>query len=377
MNLLFFDPIAWDYTIETVYQRPLGGSQSALCYLAETLARRGHQVTLLSHTTRPGMCRGVQCMAASAATSQAIRSLSLDACVVLNGVLDPGRLREFVGDRPLVVLWTQHAADQPASQALTNPAVCRGYDGFVFVSDWQRSQYLAQLPIRPEATAVRRNAIAPAFLGMFPPHTAIRAGKARPPVLAYTSTPFRGLRVLIDVFPAIRRAVPGTRLKVFSSMQVYQVAAEIDSQQFGMLYRDCRETEGAEHCGSIPQSQLVDELRQVAALAYPNTFAETSCIAVMEAMAAGCRVITSHLGALPETTAGFGELLPLDGGIGPYVERFQGATIAYLEKYLDATAAEVEDRLREQVDFVNAHYTWTRRAEEWETLLAERIGRRR
>ena len=37
MNLTFLDTIAWDYDVATPMTRPLGGSQSVLCYLAVEL----------------------------------------------------------------------------------------------------------------------------------------------------------------------------------------------------------------------------------------------------------------------------------------------------------------------------------------------------
>lgn len=74
--------------------------------------------------------------------------------------------------------------------------------------------------------------------------------------------------------------------------------------QFQALYDQCRSTPGIEHVGTLPQPDLAEALRAASILAYPCTFPETGCIAALEAMAAGCAVVASDLGALAETTAG-------------------------------------------------------------------------
>jgi len=98
--------------------------------------------------------------------------------------------------------------------------------------------------------------------------------------------------------------------KVFSSLKVYQVTTDRD--EWEPLYRRCAETAGVEYVGLLTQPELPRELRSsINILAYPNTFAETSCISVMEALASGCFVLTSNWGYLPETTAGFARLISL------------------------------------------------------------------
>ena len=92
---------------------------------------------------------------------------------------------------------------------------------------------------------------------------------------------------------------------------------------------------------------------------------ETYCIAAREAMAAGCVVVTSALGALPETTAGYARLVAPGADRGAYLERFVAETLAVLK-----SLAQQEDSLRRQVMHVVGESTWDRWAERWAAWLA-------
>jgi glycosyltransferase involved in cell wall biosynthesis len=372
MRLAFFDGIPWDYRADSAYCTALGGSQSAVCFLTEELASLGHEVFLLTHTSAPGLCQGVHCL--SLDQSQEVEWLqSLNAIIVLNAAGEGRLLRNTLANvsavRAKLILWMQNGAEQPATRSLADPSEQSAWDKIVVISDWQREEFRTHFAVGFEQMAVLRNAIGAPFRGLFPPETNIASAKTRPFALAYTSTPFRGLDVLLEVFPRIRDAVPETTLKVFSSMNVYQVPKAEDEAQYGDLYRRCRALDGVEYIGSVPQPVLAEALKRVSVLAYPNIFPETGCIAAMEAMAAGCWIVTSALGALPETTAGFAKLLPIRAEkLEKYKKDFADTTIALLRD-LDSKDAASENHLRRQVTYMNNHVTWAVRAKEWTEWL--------
>lgn len=271
MKIGFFDTIAWDYDTETPYRQPLGGSQSALCYLAVALAAMGHEVYLCNYTSKPGVYRGVNCCSLTNLSRELLTTL--DAAIVLNHPETGTQLKPLLGEKTKLILWMQHACDQSAAQPLQCLAIQLMYDSIIFVSEWQKQLYLQQFNLKNMQIGVMKNAIAPAFERFFDEGENILTQKLQPPVLTYTSTPFRGLDLLLDIFPKIRRGFPGVRLKVFSSLKVYQVAENRD--EWEPLYQRCAETAGVEYIGSLTQPELGRELRSINILAYPNTFAET------------------------------------------------------------------------------------------------------
>jgi glycosyltransferase involved in cell wall biosynthesis len=363
MRIAFADFLDSDFNVQSVDSIPMGGAQSAACHLARALAWLGHEVLFINQRSNPVKYDGVTCVSWKHINPAQLAAYGVEAVICIGEARFGLTLRETFGPGTRVILWNHHAANQASVQALHDPGNREAFDGQAFVSQWQRDDFARVFGIGMEKSAISRNAVAPAFLNQFPARSPILPEKAWPPILAYTSTPFRGLDILLEAFGPIRAAVPGTRLQVFSSMKVYQVSSEQDEAQYGRLYDQCRKTEGVEYFGSVSQPELARALRPAMMLAYPNTFAETSCIAVMEAMASGCRVVTSAFGALPETTAGFARLIPVDKP-SEYLGQFvQQVVEGLLECRLGG--AELERSLRAQMDYINSKATWKLRAGEW------------
>jgi glycosyltransferase involved in cell wall biosynthesis len=363
MRIAFLDPAFLDYTVETPYERPLGGSQSAICYLAVELVRLGHSVAVVNGTATPGVHNGV--LLANRNEGFCSKFLNqFDTVVVVNA---PGGLwlRNQSVEAPLV-LWLTHAHDQPALRPLQNEGERKVWSGFAFISKWQRDTISTKYGIQREKSQVLRNAVSPVFVDLALGQPWFVRNDA--PVLIYTSTPFRGLSVLLKAFPIIRGALPGTRLRVFSGMSLYQVRPQDD--KYSELYRPCEATEGVEYVGPIGQSLLAQEITGAAALAYPSTFAETSCIAALEAMAAGATVLTTSLGALPETTHGFAALIESQADPARLATSFADMAVTTLREMRD-NPEQASLRRDSQVAFVRENYAWSARAEEWSSWLRQ------
>lgn len=365
MNWIFFDFIPWDYDISTPQTRPLGGSQSALCYLAQALSRRDQRVITITGTKIPKKIGNIDCLSLQNVPAEVFQPAET-IVIVLNGPAEvASSLRTILpAGRPLV-LWTQHAHDQPAMAALRDPACVHQWDRIVCISEWQKEMFIRQLGVPAERIDVLRNAVGPAFLRLFASREELATAKRGPPRLAYTSTPFRGLDVLLDCIQPLRCQHPDLVVDIFSSMQVYNQDSARDP--FRPLYVRCQTTPGVVFAGSLPQPELAQRLRTTQVLAYPNTFPETSCIAVMEALAAGLAVVTSDLGALPETGAGWATLVPppsLLRSRQQYAADFVAA-VHHMLTQAAANEAAFFDRQWQQVQQINATCTWPIRADQW------------
>ncbi len=363
---------ASDFNVATVFQAPLGGSESAVSYLAIELAKLGHNITLFSLNKNPVNVFGVRCLSFSMENNdfklpKEIMENDFQVFIIKNGIPHFGNLLKAALPYPCkVIFWTGHASNQPAIQDLVKQEVVAGIDGIVCVSSWHRVEMIKNFNLPANKVHICRNAIAPFFENLFLNEAEFVDIKSKFPMLAYTSTPFRGLALLLQMFPSIRAKIPSVTLNLYSSMKVYGIINEND--QYQALYQLAKTTEGINYFGSLPQAKLAACLRTNTIFSYPNTFPETSCIAIMEALAAGLYIITTDLGALAETTLGFGKLIAPENIATRGSDSYQNVLQQICAQQI-SDPAEFLKKQYSQVLIMNKLHTWSNRAKEWISLL--------
>ena len=254
------------------------------------------------------------------------------------------------------IYWNQLSYDQDAVQFLKDPKLVEQIDHFVFVSHWQSEMFRKIFNIPGYKTHVLKNA----SLGVIP-----REGGERDKVrLCYTSTPWRGLDILLDAWELIKPN--NCELHIFSSCKIYGQEFGKNDVNYEHLYKRCTTLPGVVYRGSIPNSELREELPTFDILTYPNTFEETSCIAVIEALSSSLRVITSNLGALPETTEGWARMYPYLMDPSLHAQTFANILLEEIEL---VRSGKLDEHLTQQTQTYNTRWTWDYRIQEWLKFL--------
>jgi len=367
MRILFFNPSTMAFHVATPEHEPLGGMASCICYLARALAGRGHDVTLVSTLPQgtPPALMGVKHVPIQPVLPDAagfFRGGDYDAVIAVN-YPDIASYVKSGSPKTFNVAWLHIYPDQPALAPLKTT---QGWlDAVVCVSAALREAFHLSIP-----TVAIGNAISPFFENMFVSAEELLAAKKNRAV--YASMPFRGLDLLVEVMGQIKGKV---ELDIYSSMRAYQA----QEKSFAALYEVAKRNPRIRYHGGVGQRALAEGFRRAAFLAYPCTYIESYCIVAQEAMAAGLKVISNDLGALPETTMGFADLLPVEGGRIARADHVAGIA-ALLEKneaeFQRDPHAWAQTRFA-QMQAVNRESTWARRAAQWEAFLAPAVARLR
>lgn len=256
-----------------------------------------------------------------------------------------------------LVYWNQLSYDQQAVQFLSNPEDVAKIDRFVFVSHWQAEMFRKLYGIPGIKTTVIKNAC----IGV----RERAAGKRTKVKLCYTSTPWRGLDVLLAAWEILKPE--DAELHVFSSTKIYGRDFAVNNENYYQdLYDKCEALPGVVYRGTVSNEELRKELSTFDILAYPNTFEETSCIAVIEALSAGLRVVTTSLGALPETTEGWARMYSYIHDKGRHAKRFSEILSEEIEKI---KTGELDQHLELQKQVYAPRWSWDQRINEWTNFL--------
>jgi len=360
--IISFSPVVMDVTMPE--REPLGGTESSAAYLARQLAANGHEVSFAARLPpgTPERVRSVRHVQLHlAANKEFMDAIDFDAVIALSAPQAAEQLKQ-IAPSAFHVCWLHLLPHEKAMLPL--PSMASHIDCAVFVSKTQ-----AGLFHYGARSTVIGNGIAPSFENLFATAEELRRAKRNRAV--YTSMPYRGLHLLVEV---IHRMHGTTQFDIYSAMQTYRESEE----GFTKLYERLRAAPRTHYHGALPQSALPGQLKTAAFHSYPCSFVETYCIAALEAIAAGLKVVALDLGALKESTMGFADLMPVTARmedaeiVARYTARLEDNVAAFLANSADWAAERFE-----QSQTVNRLCSWRARAQEWEQLLLPAIAARR
>jgi glycosyltransferase involved in cell wall biosynthesis len=364
-------------------QTGIGGSETAAVMMAKKFVEQGHRVRVLNDCKHfRGMYDGVEYIHFDEARKKPGR-FDCDIFVASRQI--------WALDLPIEarakLLWAHDIHVGPYDAAFER-RILRA-DRILCLSKWHKQNLQKTYPSIPEETFfLTRNGIDKSRFANEPKKIGNR--------LIYSSSANRGLDVLLELFPRIREKVTDVELHVYYGFDVWEAMirqsenpaglapaglapaglapAGLAPARFGViesLRRKMLETPGVVYHGRVPQRKVAEAFLASKVWAYPTAFTETSCITAIEAQAAGCVPITTHVGALSETVK--------EGilDVGPNSsERYQEAFVKNVIELLRDENVRAPLAIKCRNAILRTHHDWSDIAREWNELFTALLAKK-
>lgn len=289
----------------------------------------------------------------------------------LASIIDPNLLENFqiICSRPrelmedkIRIFWAHDLAQDPESVKFRESSFRDQFHKFVFISNWQMQQYQMVHGMHYDTkSVVLESGIEPVNLDAIEKDDDIIR-------LVYTSTPQRGLDILVPVFEKLAEKHKNIHLDVFSSFKLY--GWEEADKQFEPLYDKIRNHPQMTYYGFVPNDTLKAHLNKSHIFAYPCTWVETSCRAMLEAMSAKLVCVHPNYGALPDTSGSLNVMYQGSSNKDEHANIFMS--------HLDSAINYVHEKqhgpmVQFNKIFVDNRYNLTNIKAKWEHTLGELV----
>lgn len=253
------------------------------------------------------------------------------------------------------VVWQQLSWDQQNVQYMADRRFVDSVQYFVYNSHWCYQRFRERFAIPEYKSTVIKNATY-----KFDNVEKSKDGKIK---LIYTSTPWRGLNVLLMAIQHLNKTRDDFEVDVYSSTKIYGSDFEKSEQdKFKPLFDACSNTKNINYKGYGTNEEIRKSLERAHIFSYPNNWEETSCIAAIEALTAGCYGVVTNFGALVETCTDFVTYVDYEPNVELLAQRYAIVLSKVIDKYKNN---EYDNLLKQQVNYYNSFYSWDYRMLQW------------
>lgn len=266
------------------------------------------------------------------------------------------------------ILWEQNSYDQPNIVPwMKDKDNHDKYDYYVFNSHWCVEKYRMTFDLPQHKCTVIKNAI-----DTFPEKQNTYK-KGDPINLVFTSTPWRGLSVLLGAMQLVKN--PLIKCHVYSSTKIYGSSfEEKNDAMYKPLYEQAKQLKNVVYKGYATNQEILHNMKHYHIYAYPNIWEETSCISAIEALSFGLHAIVTNYGALYETCSEWPTYVQYNRDYKSLAASFAYAIEGIAEQLHTKGMRELQ---RSQMSFYKKFYNWNNRKHEWTNFLQGAVNARK
>ena len=257
------------------------------------------------------------------------------------------------------ILWQKNSYDQPNIVPwFKEQSNHQKYDWYVFNSSWNYEKFRYHFNVPTDRCHVIKNGVT-----NFPQRKVFTKGDRLR--MIFHPTPWRGLNVLLATMQLLENE--NIELDVYSSCEIYGKEFKKDNDdKYQDLYDQAKTLKNVNYLGYRSNDFILSKLPYYHMFAYPSIWEETSCISLLESMAAGLYCMTTNYGALFETGAEFPVYVNYETNLVNLAHQFAEGI-----KICRNTLHEpiIQEHLDEQQKYVKRFYSWDKKALEWTNFL--------
>jgi len=334
MKITFYENnLNLKYNPNTAKNVGIGSSASCLIELSRAFAKKGHDVTCFVRCNKSDLYNGVKFYDV---TNYA--NLPTDLFIGLESFprfINSKFIANWVQKNTLDTRWTTT------------------FHKIILTSEWQKNLFSKQYLGFAERMEVIDNGI---DLELFSQPNI----KKQDFSIIHSAFPTKGAIYLKDIYKRIKEELPQTLLHVYTGGKLWGW----DDIQFRPMYNQMIKDKILFH-GQIGREILAKRLNEMKIFLYPCVFAEPFGMTVLEAMAAGCVVITTPIGNLPNLIKDNETGYLIEGKPSDFVWQ-HAAKDKIIELLKDNNKFE---RISKAARKFASQFTWEKTLDKWENLL--------
>lgn len=351
-----------NYQSNSVYTQTLSRSQLNLLYLGQALAVRPNRISIMSERSNMFSAQGIDYLAFPEDPAAFWSEAAFDVVICLDSLQATHLLKPYLPVHCQLILWTHLPPEHLAMLPLKATAVQNMFAAIICETQNLHQSYIEIFQLPSEKMFFFAPSVVRSLRKRFATTHELSQLRHKNLTLGFMAPPEEGLAELLAIFTTLQAGFSDLQLQIMLPPEFEAPAESVQT-----LLTECMQRPGIVVKEPRPWPSHIEDLLQCHLIAQPITCPHNEVLRLINALGAGCQVVSAEHAALQDVCGSAIQWVTLDPK-ETYLQRFAQTLAHCLETEVKQPHDSLDQAL-ERVANIQTRLTWDLRVWEWESVL--------